>query len=96
MKYFRHSIIKRKKRKFRWELLDDPSYSPDLAPSDFYLFPKLKKFRGGKRLENQDILKESVNEWLNGETVEFFDNDIQKLIPRHNKCLDINCDYVEK
>jgi len=25
---------------FRWEQMDHPPYSPDLAPSDFYLLPK--------------------------------------------------------
>ena len=27
-------------REFRWEIIRQPSYSPDLAPSDFFLFPK--------------------------------------------------------
>jgi len=31
------------------ELLEHPPYSPDLAPSDFYLFPKLKLFLAGQR-----------------------------------------------
>jgi len=26
-----------------WEILEHPTYSPDLAPSDFHLFPNLKK-----------------------------------------------------
>ena len=30
-------------QKFRWEVLPHPPYSPDLAPSGFFLFPKLKK-----------------------------------------------------
>ena len=30
----------------RYELIPDPAYSPDLAPSDFFLFPNLKKDRG--------------------------------------------------
>ena len=33
---------------FRWERMDHPPYSPDLAPSDFHLFLHLKKFLGGK------------------------------------------------
>ena len=33
---------------FRWEQMDHPLYSPDLAPSDFHLFLHLKKFLGGK------------------------------------------------
>ena len=27
----------------RFEILDHPAYSPDLAPSDFNLFPTLKR-----------------------------------------------------
>jgi histone-lysine N-methyltransferase SETMAR len=32
-----------------YELLEHPSYFPDLAPSDFCLFPKLKLFFAGQR-----------------------------------------------
>jgi len=32
-----------------FELLHHPPYSPDLAPSDFYLFPKLKEFKKGQK-----------------------------------------------
>ena len=32
-------------------LLPHPPYSPDLAPCDFFLFPKIKKELGGKRFE---------------------------------------------
>jgi hypothetical protein len=30
--------------KFGWENLDHHPYSPDLTPSDFHLFPKMKEF----------------------------------------------------
>jgi histone-lysine N-methyltransferase SETMAR len=30
-------------------LLPHAPYSPDLAPSDYFLFPNLKKWLGGKR-----------------------------------------------
>jgi histone-lysine N-methyltransferase SETMAR len=29
-------------QEFGWEVFEHPAYSPDLAPSDFHLFPKLK------------------------------------------------------
>ncbi|GFY04753.1 histone-lysine N-methyltransferase SETMAR [Trichonephila clavipes] len=29
--------------RFGWEMVSHPPYSPDLAPSDFHLFPELKK-----------------------------------------------------
>jgi len=34
-------------RDLHYELLEHPPYSPDLDPSDFYLFPKLKLFLAG-------------------------------------------------
>jgi len=37
-----------------YELLEHPPYSPDLAPSDFHLFPNLKKFVVGKRFGSNE------------------------------------------
>ncbi|GBM74608.1 hypothetical protein AVEN_241037-1 [Araneus ventricosus] len=34
-----------------WERLDDPEYSPDLAPSDFHLFPASKSALSGRHSE---------------------------------------------
>jgi histone-lysine N-methyltransferase SETMAR len=40
-----------------YELLGHPPYSPDLAPSDFCLFPKLKLFLAGQRFSsNQEAI----------------------------------------
>jgi len=36
-----------------------PPYSPDLAPSDFFLFPKLKKKLKGRRFQTEEIQAES-------------------------------------
>jgi len=38
-----------KLRDLHHELLEHPPYSPDLAPSDFYLFQKLKLFLAGQQ-----------------------------------------------
>jgi histone-lysine N-methyltransferase SETMAR len=38
-----------------YELLQHPPYSPDLAPSEFYLFPKLKLFLAGQRFSSEAI-----------------------------------------
>jgi histone-lysine N-methyltransferase SETMAR len=40
-----------------YELLEHPPYSPDLAPSDSYLFPKFKLFLVGQFFSsNQDAI----------------------------------------
>jgi len=35
--------------KFKWDILDHPPYSPDLAPGDFHLFLHPKKHLTGKK-----------------------------------------------
>lgn len=49
---------------WHWEILPHPAYSPDLAPSDFHLFPKLKKHLRGQRFHSDDDVKEAVGDWL--------------------------------
>ncbi|KAG5325846.1 SETMR methyltransferase, partial [Pseudoatta argentina] len=41
---------------FRYELLLHPAYSPDLAPCDYFLFPNLTKWFGGKRFTTREQL----------------------------------------
>ncbi|GBN76728.1 hypothetical protein AVEN_43780-1 [Araneus ventricosus] len=50
---------------FGWEIFYHPPYSPDLAPSDFHLYLKLKEFPGGKHFRSDDKLENTVNTWLN-------------------------------
>jgi len=46
-----------KLRDLQYKLLEHAPYSPDLAPSDFYLFPKLKLFLAGQRFSsNQEAI----------------------------------------
>ena len=43
-----------------FELLLHPSYSPDLAPSDYWLFPHLKTMLKGKRFgSNEEVILEN-------------------------------------
>lgn len=52
--------------------LDHPPYSPDMAPTDYYLFSKLKKYLRGKRFSNYDELKAAVLDYFEGLDSEFF------------------------
>jgi histone-lysine N-methyltransferase SETMAR len=61
-----------------WEVFEHPAYSPDLAPSDFHLFPKLKEFLGGRRFKSDEV-KDAIKEWLNGLAAEVYDEGIVKL-----------------
>ena len=41
----------------KYELFHHPSYSPDLAPSDYFLFPILKDYLKGKTLQRWKFLR---------------------------------------
>jgi histone-lysine N-methyltransferase SETMAR len=56
---------------FGWEQFDHPPYSPDLAPSDFHVFPHLKTFLGGRRFQNYSEVKEAVNTWFASQVASF-------------------------
>jgi histone-lysine N-methyltransferase SETMAR len=63
-------------QEFGWEVFERPAYSPDLVPSDFHLFPKLKEFLGGRRFKSDEEVKDAVKEWLNGLAAEVYDEGI--------------------
>ena len=41
-------------QQFGWDIITHPPYSPELAPSDTHLFPKLKEYLSGMRFNNDD------------------------------------------
>ncbi len=61
-----------------------PLYSPDLAPCDFCLFPKLRGCRYGTIEE----MKEAVTKVIDTLPQEDFHRTFQKLLERYNKCCD--------
>ncbi|UYV65597.1 hypothetical protein LAZ67_3004805 [Cordylochernes scorpioides] len=49
---------------FKWEIFTHPPHSPELAPSDFHLYPALKWHLGGKHFANDDEVQAEANHWL--------------------------------
>jgi len=47
-----------------YELIPHPPYSPDLAPYDFFLFPNLKTWLGGKKFSSNEEVIVAVNEYF--------------------------------
>ena len=60
-----------------------PLYSPDLAPCDFWLFPKLR----GRRYETTEEMKEAVTNVIDTLTQEDFHGAFQKLLEQYKKCI---------
>jgi transposase len=45
-------------------VLENPPYSPDLAPSDFFLFPKIKDILKGRHFDDIDEIRSNTTEAL--------------------------------
>ena len=75
--------------------LPQPSYSPHLAPCDFWLFPKLKEKLRGCRYVTIDEMKEAVPKVIDTLTQEDFRGAFQKLLKQYSKCIAAGRDYFE-
>ena len=68
-----------------------PPYSWDLAPCDFWLFPKL----GDCRYETIEEMKEAVMKVIDTLTQEDFHGALQKLLEWYNKCIATGGEYFK-
>jgi len=85
-----------KLRDLHYELLEHPPYSPDLAPSDFSLFPKLKLFLAGQRFSSNQEAIAAVEGYFADLTKNHYRAGIMALEHRWKKCISLKGDYVEK
>jgi hypothetical protein len=76
-----------KLRDLHYELLEPPLYSPDLVPSDFSLFPKLKLFLAGQRFSSNQEAITAVEKYFVDLTKNHYRDGIMVLEHRWNKCL---------
>ena len=68
-----------------------PPNSPDLAPSDFWFFPKPR----GCRYETIEEMKEAMKKVIDTLTQEDLHGALQTLLERYNKCIATGGDYFE-
>ena len=68
-----------------------PPYSPDLAPCDFWLLPKLR----GCRYETIKEMKEAETKVIDTLTQDDFHGAFQNFLERYNKCIAAGGDYFK-
>ena len=79
-----------------YELIPYPAFSPDLAPSDFFLFPNLKKDIRGLHFRSDEEVVTAVEEWVNGKDPDFFSSGLMALEHRWSKCITLEGNNIEK
>lgn len=79
-----------------WDLVQHPPYSPDLAPSDYALFPYMKSFLRGRHFNTREEIEQETRSVLAAIPAQWFKDNIRKLEDRWEKCVVLHGDYVEK
>ena len=78
------------------ELISHSAYSRDLAPSDFFLFPNVKKDIRGCHFRSDEEVATAVEELINGKDPDFFSSGLMALEHRWSKCIKLEGNYIEK
>jgi len=72
-----------------------PPYSPDLAPSDFYLFRPMKCSMKGKSFSSAEEVQQHIESWCDDKPRRFFADGINKLPRRWRKCIEHRGEYFD-
>jgi transposase len=87
--------VKRYLAKNNIPVMEHPPYSPDLAPCDFFLFPKIKSALKGTRFESVDAVKAKATQLLKSITQDDLQHCFEQWKIRMERCRDRGGDYIE-
>ncbi|XP_025264307.1 histone-lysine N-methyltransferase SETMAR-like [Camponotus floridanus] len=88
-------VTRQKLLQLGWYILPHPPYSPDLAPSDYYLFRSLQNFLDGKKtFTSNEEVKNHLDQFFASKEQKFYERGIILLPERWQKVLDQNGQYI--
>jgi len=76
-------------------VLEHPAYSPDLAPIDFFLFPKLKKILKERHFDHIDYISNNTTVALKAIPQNQFQNCFEGWTRRWHRCIASQGEYFE-
>lgn len=79
-----------------WEILKHPPYSPDLAPSDYYLFLSLQNFLNDKKFVSKRDCENALRQFFDKKSKKFYTDGIMQLPTRWQKVIVQNGTYIVK
>jgi hypothetical protein len=77
-----------------WEIIPHPSYSPDLAPSDYHLFRSLSSNLRGVSLSNDVELQNWLDDFFMAKPADFFKRGIENLPERWQAVVNNGWEYI--
>jgi len=82
--------------KHQTSVVPHPPYSPDVAPADFFLFPKLQTTLKGRRFRTIEDNQEIAIRELRAITESVFQEAFQQWKKRWERCIASRGDYFER
>ncbi|KAG6795134.1 Ammar1 transposase [Apis mellifera caucasica] len=87
-------VTRQKLLELGWDVLPHPPYSPDLAPSDYFLFRSLQNSLNGKNFNNDDGIKSYLIQFFANKNQKFYERGIMMVPERWQKVIDQNGQHI--
>ena len=87
-------VTRQKLLELGWDVLSQSPYSPDLAPSDYFLFLSLQNCLNGKNFNNDDDIKLYLIQFFANKNQKFYECGIMMLPERWQKVIDQNGQHI--
>lgn len=81
-------------KELEFEVLQHPPYSPDIAPSDYYLFRSLEHFLRGKSYKSLEDMKLDLSKYFVEKEVKFYSDGIHSLENRWQRVIENDGNYI--
>ena len=79
----------------KWNVLPHPPYSPDIAPSDYYLFRSMAHGLADQQFRSYEDIKKWLHSWIASRDEHFYRNGIRALPERWEKIIASDGQYFE-
>ncbi|KAG5319487.1 MOS1T transposase, partial [Pseudoatta argentina] len=88
-------VVKTYLETLKWEILSNPQYSPDVDPSDYYLFRSMAHDLVDQHFRSYKEVKNWNDKWMDSIDDKFFRRGIRTPTERWEKIMASNGQYCE-
>ncbi|EFN88208.1 Histone-lysine N-methyltransferase SETMAR, partial [Harpegnathos saltator] len=78
-------VVKKYLETLKWDVLPHPPYSPDIAPSDYWLFRRIQHNLVGHQFTSFADIENWLQIWIASKDESFFRDGIRKLLEKWEK-----------
>ena len=87
-------LTRDKLKSFGWEVLPHPSFSPDIAPSDYHLFQSLQHFLSGKDFNTKEEIEIAIAGFFSQKPKKFYRDGIEEWPRRWERVVENDGQYI--